>query len=1784
MSQTKSLMAQTLDKRFPSTDGAVNATLVSGDTVYIGGDFTYVFTPARGLARFSAGNVKPDVTYPQLGGSYTVQAAEPDGNGGLYLGGYFDSYNGMALPNPTAVIHLLPDGKLDPAFGRVNDNSGYTIYALKKKGSRLYIGGTFTTAYITGRNYLAALDAATGALLPWIPDALDNYVNRIDGTDSLLFIGGAFSTVGNIANNYFAALTSATGKVIKNFPRSDYNYTNSFKVDGNTLYVTGPFNNIQNYVPGLARVDTTAGGLDLNFPFTDGSINAILNDGGGGYYIGGSFTKVGKEAKSYLAHIWPDGTVDTAFKPVVNGPVYCMTASADTLYFGGAFTIVNTKTRNNAAAVSRTKGALALWNPNANSNVYAIALSGSTVYLGGYFTKLGTPIRNYAGAVGINNVLSATWIPNPDSYVYSLLPNNDGSAIYIGGSFSTIKTINRTNVAKLNPINADPMSWAPQPNSTVAAMALNGNVLFLGGSFNAINNSIPRSDFAAVDTGTGVVTSFQADANGAVSDIKINNGKLYVVGQFTNIQGSTRNYGARFSLATGLLDNWLVGKKINSYIAAVGFGNGNVVVGGQFTTMNATARNYIAAIDLNQPAYPLTNWYPNVYWNSFSNLYSFLHNGHDLIFGGDLSYQENGKTVSNLISLDDSTGLITHSLSQFPNAAVRAISLYNNTLAIGGDFTGFTKVSDASVYNTNAYLSGYDLNTWQALPDNYNANNAVANIFTDPSGKLVASGSFSRMNNVNRNRLAAVNITTGLPTDFDPSLDGSVYALATRDSSLFAGGNFTNVNTQTLAVARANLTAFNTKTGKVTTWNANSNGLVFCLTLKDSTIYVGGTFSSIKSTIRNNGAAFSTIGTGAINSWAPNTNGTIWTIFPYKNTVVIGGDFTTVKGANQNYIAQVNTSTGTQNTWNPSPDGGVYTFVNIGNKFYAGGAFNNVGTFPRNGLVAFDTATKAITTFDANINSSSYINGIAGWGKTLYVEGEFLSSINGVSRQYFGGIDTTVRTATGFNPQPNAGSNYVPSLSIDKNKLYYHGNFSQLGSNILGPSYFAVFNLEPLNQATSLAFSNLVPTSVKASVTKGSGDGRIFIVRKGNSLPPAPADSAWYMGNTTFGSGSKIGDSNYVVYTGNLDSVTVKGLTPNTKYQFAVYEYNGSGPGADYLTTPALTGSITTPCPVYNLKTAPADSVRVCPGSNALIVAPAGFSTYSWSSGDTNDSIMKSPGTYTVTFTDSNGCQGTASIIVRAFSKPNLGKDTTVSVCLGNAINITTLYNTTAYTSVVYNTPRPDSVITLGNYNLIVTNANGCMDTVIITVAAHPKPNLGKDSTVAICAGNSINLTTLYTTTGLTSLWNIPRPDSVTTAGIYTLIVTNSKGCKDTAVVTVNVNAKPNIGKDTTVQICSGSRANLNPLYNTVGYTSVVWNTATPSSVGAGTYMLIVTNSNGCKDTAIATVTANPKPNLGKDTLIKICSGSPVNLNLLYNTTGYTSAVWNTARPDSVIVGTYRLIVINSFGCKDTAIAQVDTFPKVVINSTVASTNVACFGGRTGSITVTPTNGTSPYMYKNGTAGTYQSSNLFKALTAGTYTIYIKDSNICTGKTPPVIITQNTKLNATFTKTDPSCFGKADGTISVTASGGKPPYKYKLNAAGAYQDPSTFSGLKAGSYTVYVKDLAGCSGTTTLVVLNQPTNTCSRGDALAANSEQQGAFKLSLTPNPSRNEFSLIVHSDNQQAIQLRVLDVNGKSLYEIKGKPEQSFRFGGSLLSGVYLVEVKQGEITKTAKAVKVK
>ena len=91
-------------------------------------------------------------------------------------------------------------------------------------------------------------------------------------------------------------------------------------------------------------------------------------------------------------------------------------------------------------------------------------------------------------------------------------------------------------------------------------------------------------------------------------------------------------------------------------------------------------------------------------------------------------------------------------------------------------------------------------------------------------------------------------------------------------------------------------------------------------------------------------------------------------------------------------------------------------------------------------------------------------------------------------------------------------------------------------------------------------------------------------------------------------------------------------------------------------------------------------------------------------------------------------------------------------------------------------------------------------------------------------------------------------------AGVYNVIGTNTNGCTDTLLITLNNNPKPNLGLSTTVyHICPGETSNLVPLYNTTGLTPV-WNTVNTSSAPPGTYRLVVTNTFGCTDTAFANV------------------------------------------------------------------------------------------------------------------------------------------------------------------------------------------------------------------------------------------------------------------------------------------------------------------------------------------
>jgi len=160
---------------------------------------------------------------------------------------------------------------------------------------------------------------------------------------------------------------------------------------------------------------------------------------------------------------------------------------------------------------------------------------------------------------------------------------------------------------------------------------------------------------------------------------------------------------------------------------------------------------------------------------------------------------------------------------------------------------------------------------------------------------------------------------------------------------------------------------------------------------------------------------------------------------------------------------------------------------------------------------------------------------------------------------------------TTWSPAEIKASNFGLELIVDNSGFNSHiayVDYIRITVYLAGPPAG-----EPTTQASGVSFSSVGSTQMTVNWTSGDGTNRIVLVRSGSQVNSDPVDGVSYTANATFGSGSQIGSGNYVVYDGTGNSVIVNGLSPNTTYYVAVYEFNGYGGSQNYLTTNPATGS-----------------------------------------------------------------------------------------------------------------------------------------------------------------------------------------------------------------------------------------------------------------------------------------------------------------------------------------------------------------------------------------------------------------------------------------------------------------------------------------------------------------------------------------------------------------------------------------------------------------------------------
>ncbi len=327
-------------------------------------------------------------------------------------------------------------------------------------------------------------------------------------------------------------------------------------------------------------------------------------------------------------------------------------------------------------------------------------------------------------------------------------------------------------------------------------------------------------------------------------------------------------------------------------------------------------------------------------------------------------------------------------------------------------------------------------------------------------------------------------------------------------------------------------------------------------------------------------------------------------------------------------------------------------------------------------------------------------------------------------------------------------------------------------------------------------------------------------------------------------------------------------------------------------------------------------------------------------------SAATTPGVYQVTDAAGTDCSDTATVTV-TFSDPiDLGADQSVGICAGSSLDLTTLYNT-AGLSVEWQfggapIPAPIAATDAGTYTLMATSADGCSDLAEITVTVDQASDLGPDQNATFCSNATFDLTTLFSTTGLSTEWSymmipVNDPTSILLGGTYQLIVSPGTACADTAYAFITVDPAPVLEPDMFATVCEGEAEDITGYFTTTG-TTESWTfggapVADPSAVtDAGIYTLIVTNAAGCSDTGSVDLEVVTPPVLGPDTSITICDGAGLDLSTVF-ATGSNSASWSlngnvVADPGSVgEAGTYVLTATNPAGCSASATASIDILP-----------------------------------------------------------------------------------------------------------------------------------------------------------------------------------------------------------------------------------------------------------------
>ncbi|MCW3078009.1 MAG: hypothetical protein JWO32_2618 [Bacteroidetes bacterium] len=367
-------------------------------------------------------------------------------------------------------------------------------------------------------------------------------------------------------------------------------------------------------------------------------------------------------------------------------------------------------------------------------------------------------------------------------------------------------------------------------------------------------------------------------------------------------------------------------------------------------------------------------------------------------------------------------------------------------------------------------------------------------------------------------------------------------------------------------------------------------------------------------------------------------------------------------------------------------------------------------------------------------------------------------------------------------------------------------------------------------------------------------------------------------------------------------------------------------------------------------------SATICPSQSATFIASTNGTVFSWSSGQTTNSIVVSPTVNTVyTFTSSNGCgQAIAAVSVTAMQQPTLSlSSSTTTLCAGSAATLLASSSEGTYT---WSTGSSTSSLTVSpsvTTNYTVSTANSCSITSAMqTISVINVPTVSLNNTLFnSCPSQTVNL--IANTNGTSFVWSTGATTSSvavspTVNTVYSF--TSSNICfQAVTTATVNIPLNPTLNVSVSSNtLCNGNSATITANASTGNY---LWSTgATTSSIvispaNTGSYSVSSTNSCAVTVTAVQTISVFPNPIVSVSVLPAVfCNGQTATISTGLNSSNYNfswsgpslTGITNAASTQLNGGGTYSVTVTdNVTGCYGSGTLLVQ--PSIVTASFTAN-------------------------------------------------------------------------------------------------------------------------------------------------------------------------------------------------------------------------------------------------------